>query len=96
MIKLINKFDILLNDLIYQLSYSFKINKKPLIVWGRSPYLEFGPGVRTRRLKNLLEKESINKICIYMQSHWPWYDILIYTFFANINIYWPIFFNAKY
>ncbi len=84
MIKFRNKINIIFGDIVYQLFYRLKIKKKPLIIWGRSPYLEFGPGIRTRRLKNHIEKESINKICIYMQSHWPWYDILIYTFFAKV------------
>ena len=84
MLKSTKKISILLNDIYYQLSYRFLANKKPLIIWGRSPYLEFGPGIRTRRFKSIIEKKSINKICIYMQSHWPWYDIVIYTFFAKL------------
>ena len=84
MIKTTKKISILFNDILYQLSYRLFQNKKPLIIWGRSPYLEFGPGIRTRRLKSIIEKKYINKICIYMQSHWPWYDIIIYTFFAKL------------
>lgn len=89
MLKLRTKLSILFNDIIYILFYRLGLKKKPLIIWGRSPYLEFGPGIRTRRLKNLIEKEAINKICIYMQSHWPFYDILLYTLlakFLNIKI----------
>ena len=84
MIKTSKKINILFNDIYYQLSYRLFPNKKPLIIWGRSPYLEFGPGIRTRRLKSIIDKKSINKICIYIQSHWPWYDIVLYTFFAKI------------
>ena len=83
MLKSTKKISILLNDIYYQLSYRFFGNRKPLIIWGRSPYLEFGPGIRTRRFKSIIEKKSINKICIYMQSHWPWYDIVIYTFLGR-------------
>lgn len=84
MIKTSKKITIVLEDLFSQLSYRLLINKKPRIIWGRSPYLDFGPGVRTRRFKSFIEKENINKICIYMQSHWPWYEIILYTCFAKL------------
>ena len=84
MIPFNKKIYTLLNDIYNQLTYRLSTYKKPLIIWGRSPYLEFGPGIRTRRLKNNLKIDSINKTCIYMQSHWPWYDILFYTLFAKI------------
>ena len=84
MITFNEKICILFNDIAQQLKYRLLVNKKPSIIWGRSPYLEFGPGIRTRRLKNNIEKKTINKTCIYMQSHWPWYDIIFYTFCAKI------------
>ena len=84
MINTSKKINILLSDLFCQLSYRLSINKKPLIIWGRSPFLDFGPGIRTRRFKRFIEKETINKICIYMQSHWPWYEIILYIVFAKL------------
>ena len=84
MITFNEKIFILFSDIYNQLKYRLLANKKPSIIWGRSPYLEFGPGIRTRRLKNTIENELINKTCIYMQSHWPWYDIILYTFWAKI------------
>lgn len=83
MLNVRNKLDILFYN--FSLIFKYKLtSNKNFIIWGRSPYLEYGPGIRTRRLKKIIEKESINKVFIYMQSHWPWYEIIIYTLVAKL------------
>ena len=64
------------------------------IIWGKSSIIKFGPGIRTRRLISTISIENLKKNLIYMQSHWPWYDLIIFTLIAKIfNI--PIVFNQN-
>ena len=77
MLNVRNKLDILFYN--FSLIFKYKLtSNKNFIIWGRSPYLEYGPGIRTRRLKKIIEKESINKVFIYMQSNlYSWCQIII-------------------
>ena len=84
MLTIKDKFYIFFKDIYDLFSHKIFYKKKGKVIWGRSPYLDYGPGVRTRRLKYEIEKLSINDVFIYMQSHWPWYEIIIYTFFAKL------------
>ena len=84
MIKVKDKFYILLKDIIQIIAFRILIKKKGKIIWGRSPYLDYGPGIRTLRLKIQIDKLPINGLFIYMQSHWPWYDIFFYTLLGKI------------
>ena len=80
MLTIKEKFYIFFKDIYELCSHKIFHKEKGKVIWGRSPYLEYGPGIRTRRLKYEIEKLSINDVFIYMQSHWPWYDIFFYTF----------------
>ncbi len=64
------------------------------IIWGHSETLEYGPGVRTRRLRDSLKNIKLHKHIIYMQSHWPWYEILFYSISSKIY-QTPIIFNQN-
>ena len=84
MIKFRGKIEIIINDFSHLLLSKIGLIKYKKILWGRSPHLEFGPGIRTLRLKKGLQKEFFDKNIIYMQSHWPWYEIMIYSFLAKL------------
>ena len=83
MFKFTKKLEIIINDLFFLFLSRIGLANQAKILWGRSPYLKYGPGIRTRRVKKLLDKELLDKNIIYMQSHWPWYEIIIYTFTAK-------------
>lgn len=84
MITLKDKLYIFFKDIFELITYKISQKEKGKIFWGRSPYLDYGPGIRTSRLKYEIEKLSINDVFIYMQSHWPWYEIILYIFFAKL------------
>lgn len=84
MIKVKNKFYILIKDITQIIAFKISIKRNGKIIWGRSPYLDNGPGIRTLRLKNEIDKLPVNDLIIYMQSHWPWYDIFFYTLLAKV------------
>ena len=84
MIKFKDKFYIFLKDITQIIAFRISLKKKGEIIWGRSPYLNYGPGIRTVRLKSQINKFPLNDFYIYMQSHWPWYDILFYTLLGKL------------
>ena len=96
------KLNILFGDVFYLIIFRFS-NKpfKKRIIWGRSPYLEYGPGIRTKKLKKQLNNLNLKRNLIYMQSHWPWYEVIIYIVVGKIFKYKIIFnqnglFNKNY
>ena len=84
MINRIDKLKIIKNDLVHIIKYRIGLTKQKRIIWGRSPFLEYGPGIRTQRVKKYLDKETLNKNIIYIQSHWSWYEIIIYNLMGKI------------
>ena len=84
MIKFKDKLDIFLKDITQIIAFRISLKKKGKIIWGRSPYLNYGPGIRTLRLKSQIDKFPLNDFFIYMQSHWPWYDIFFYTLLGKV------------
>ena len=84
MIRVKDKFIIFLKDITQIIAFRISIKKKGKIIWGRSPYLDYGPGIRTLRLKNQIDNFPINDFYIYIQSHWPWYDIFFYTLLGKL------------
>ena len=84
MIRVKDKFVIFLKDITQLIAFRISIKKKGKIIWGRSPYLNYGPGIRTLRLKNQIDNFPINDFYIYIQSHWPWYDIFFYTLLGKL------------
>ena len=84
MLKFQDKFYIFFKDISKIIEFRFSLKKKGKLIWGRSPYLDYGPGIRTRRLKKEIDNLSINSSFIYMQSHWPWYDIFFYTLLGKL------------
>ena len=84
MIKFRDKLKIIGNDISHIINYRFGITQEKKILWGRSPYLEYGPGIRTQRVKKYLKNETLDRNIIYIQSHWPWYEIIIYTLIAKV------------
>ncbi len=84
MIKLIDKFKIIRSDILHIVKYRIGSVKDKKILWGRSPYLKYGPGIRTLRIKKYLDNELFEKNLVYIQSHWPWYEIILYTLTAKL------------
>lgn len=68
--------------------------KRKNIIWGNSRYKNFGPGIRTRRLEYFFKNISLKNKIIYMQSHWPWYE-LIFTIILSKVLIIPIVFNQN-
>ncbi len=90
--KLKNKLIFIFSSIYFLLMANSKTKK--VIFWGNSPNLNFGPGIRTRRLIKSLGNNHFKKQIIYMQSHWPWYELLIFIFISKL-LRLPIIYNQN-